>query len=53
MSFLLVTWLMFSAPGHPFLLRALTNLVDLIRLEYFHASPLVYSASFRGERADP
>jgi mannosyltransferase OCH1-like enzyme len=37
---ILVQWMMIAKPGHPFLLRALENIVELIRLE-FHCNSAV------------
>lgn len=34
----LVTWAIFSVPGHPILLRVLKNLVDVVKQEYIHKS---------------
>lgn len=31
---ILINWAMFSIPRHPYILRVLTNLVEIIRLEY-------------------
>jgi len=40
---ILTQWMMYSKPGHPFLLRALQNIVEMVRLE-FNCKSVVNSA---------